>query len=393
MPVTVANEDSVVVLDSMEEAALSAGRFNWSAVFAGTSVAIAAIFFLLTLGSGIGLSLVTARGVASPQFFTLGAIYFLAAQAFGLAIGAHITGRLIGPKLETAPEEEFRAAAHGLVVWGLAAIATAAIVMISGWVAAGSAANLAALSGGANATMNSVAPNVAAYWTDMLFRPSAADQHAGLQWLRYAQADTGAQTDADQPSAQDQPQAQPMQAVPNNAPEPNNAVPSSQSPTAPATPGPTASERPQTTAPQKSPLIEIPQHSPLQSDETVETAPPPSGARNITADKAEVARILEVGMANGGVLSSYDRQRIANLIAADTDVGIEQAVRRIDDAVTTIHQNEVRDSEFALKSVRNASLWIAFALLFGAIVAAMAAVSARWADDAVTFGRSRREPV
>src|ERR1700745_3297586 len=100
-------------------------RFAWGPTFAGAVVGTATIFFLLTLGAGFGLSLVPATGVASKGFLTLGAIYFLAAQAMGFAAGGHLVGRLIGPMAETDREEEFRAAAHGLTVWGLCVTATA----------------------------------------------------------------------------------------------------------------------------------------------------------------------------------------------------------------------------------------------------------------------------
>jgi len=376
MTVATANEDSLIVVQD------EANRVNWSAVFVGVVIAIAATFLLLALGSGIGLSLVNAGEATGPRFLTLGAIYFLAAQAFGLAIGAHVTGRLIGPRLETTPEEEFRAAAHGLAVWGFAAIVTAFIVIVSGWVAAGSAGTLDLLSGGNSSAASSVTPNVAGYWTDMLFRPAAAEQHAALNGLRYAQADTGTQNDANPAQSVEQPPAQPMQSVPNTTPPATEATPAPEQ-TAP----PTTTNTAPTPERRRSPLTEIPAETPTTTPESQEAQP-----RNVAADKTEVGRILEVGMAKGGTLSPYDKLRIANLIAADTDVGLEQSMRRINDAEATIHQDETQAAEFARKSARNASLWIAFALLFGAIVAAVAAASARWEDDAVTFGRRRREP-
>ena len=381
MPVTVANEDGVVMVESSEEAADLSHRFHWSAVFAGAAIAIASIFFLLSLGAGVGLSLVSAKGVAEPRFLTLGAIYFLAAQAFGLAIGGHVTGRLIGPAPESAAEEEFRAAAHGLVVWALAVIVTAFVAIVSGWVAAGSAANMAAISGGANATTESVTPAVATYWADMLFRPMAGDQHASIGLIRYAQADTGTQTDADQ----NQTQVQPMQSVPSNS-APSSAPTTPPAPPAPA--APSTGEVTQPITPRRNPVIEIPPNGQASSDETANSVTPEK-PRDIVADKAEVARILEVGMANGGTLSAYDKQRIASLIAADTDASA-QASRRVDDAVATIRADEQRTAEFARRTARNASLWIAFALLFGAIVTAMATISARWTDDRKVLGR--REP-
>ncbi|HEY4112637.1 MAG TPA: hypothetical protein VGM17_01130 [Rhizomicrobium sp.] len=388
MAVAMANENSVVVV---EEEAGFGRRFDWSAVFAGTAIAIASIFFLLSLGSGVGLSLVSARGAVEPRFLTLGAIYFLAAQAFGLAIGGHFTGRLIGPAIENRRQEDFRAATHGLVVWGFAVLITAIMVLVSGWVAAGSASNIAAMSGGANATTQSVTPNVATYWADMLFRPSAGDQHASLAWVQYAQADSGTQTDA-QPQ-QNPPEIQPMQSnLPNNGTAPANAPASSPPSNAQSAPAANSDDEAQPAPTRRSSVIEIPQNGSADQGQQGGgeiNVPVQSGPRNVAADKAEVARILEVGMANGGTLSTYDKQRIASLIAADTDAGGE-AMRRVNDAVATIHNNEMRTAEFARKALRNASLWIAFALLFGAIVTAMSAVSARWEDDAIAAGR--REP-
>jgi hypothetical protein len=390
MAVTMASENGVVLVEETE--AGFGRRFDWSAVFAGSAIAIASIFFLLSLGSGVGLSLVSAHGAVEPRFLTLGAIYFLAAQAFGLAIGGHFTGRLIGPAIETGREEEFRAATHGLVVWGLAVIVTAIVVMVSGWVAAGSASSIAATTSGANATSESITPNVATYWADMLFRPSSADQHASLAWVRYAQANTGNQTDA-QPE-ENPPEIQPMQSnVPNSGTAPSSAPASSQAAPSGAQGAPAASSNneAQPAAPRRSQMIEIPPNgSADQGQQGGEiSVPVQTGPRNIAADKAEVARILEVGMANGGTLSTYDKQRIANLVATDTDAGGE-AMRRVNDAVSTIRNDEMRTAEFARRTLRDASLWIALALLFGAIVTATAAVSARWEDDAIASGR--REP-
>lgn len=100
-------------------------RFNWGVAIVGAVAAVAVTFFLLTLGSGVGLALVStqtsARGTATA--LTLGAIYFFAAQAFGFTVGGYLVGRLIGPEAENAKEEEFRAAAHGLAMWSVAVVA------------------------------------------------------------------------------------------------------------------------------------------------------------------------------------------------------------------------------------------------------------------------------
>lgn len=355
-------------------------RFSWGISFAGAAIAAAATLLLLALGAGVGLTLVRAQQTVEPAFLTLGAVYFLAAQAFGFAAGAHVAGRLIGPAPESAGEEGFRAAAHGLVVWAIGATGTAAFIAITGSAIFGGGLS-AALAIRAPGTTIAVTPAIASYWTDMLFRPPVTQEHASIAWQRYAQADTGTQTDAS-------PQAQPMQAVPAQP-----ALPAASPETAPNNP---SAEAPPATA-NSPPLQETPPagltiiRSPTSAQETQVPLPPP--ARNIEADKTEVARILEVDFANGGRLSASDKQRIASLIIADAGLGPEEATRRVADADQRLHDKTSRATEFARKAVRNASLWTAFALLFGAIVAAAAAVSARWTDDRVTFRPARREPI
>jgi hypothetical protein len=152
-------------------------EFSWSAVIAGALAAAAVIFLLLFIGSGVGLSLVSVPqgNVQSAQStITLGAIYFLAAQAFGFAVGGYLAGRLMGPLLENEDEELFHATTHGLVVWALGVVATATIIAISGLVLFSSALNASAIVGSANQTTQREAftPTTAGYWTDVLFRPA-----------------------------------------------------------------------------------------------------------------------------------------------------------------------------------------------------------------------------
>jgi hypothetical protein len=116
--------------------------------------------------------------------------------------------------------------------------------------------------------------------------------------------------------------------------------------------------------------------------------PPPS----LTADKAITARIIEIGMAKGARLNPFDKYRIAALIAQDTGVSAPEAQRRVDNAEARIHDDEVQAADSARKIAAHASLWIALSLLFGAFVSTVAAISARWEDDAVTFGWPRRDP-
>ena len=150
---TVLSEDTATIVGD------DASRFNWGAAIAGAVIATAVTFFLVTLGSSIGLALLPKPGATGwTGFLTAGAIYFFAAQAFGFVVGAHVAGRLIGPAAENTREEEFRAGAHGLAVWALAVVAGLVILALT------------AATGLRAAADTGTAP--ASYWADMLLIPA-----------------------------------------------------------------------------------------------------------------------------------------------------------------------------------------------------------------------------
>ena len=251
-------------------------HFNWGAAIAGAIAATAVGFFLLTLGAGVGLSLVPHGPKSAGIFLTLGAIYFFAAQAFGFAVGGYLVGRLIGPEIESSKEEEFRAGAHGLVMWAITIVAGLALVGLSS-VIAGST-----LYAGVGASRSSqVTP--AGYAMDELFR-SAANE-----------------------------------------------------------PG-------------------------------------------VIADKAEAGRILAADMIQADGANDADSALVARLVAQDSNISMPAAMARVADIQTQMRQ----DADMARKAASMASLWTAFALLFGAIVAVASAISARWTDDRITFSLAPR---
>ncbi|HEY2034271.1 MAG TPA: hypothetical protein VGH02_11350 [Rhizomicrobium sp.] len=359
-------------------------RFSWSAAFAGAFLATAVTFFLLALGSGFGLALTPARHVETPTFLTLGALYFLVAQAFGFAAGGHLAGRLIGPAPETAKEEEFRSAAHGLVVWALAVVATATLIAIGSLAAGGSAVAVAASSNKFGTQPAAMTNDYVAYWVDMLFRPAPGPSQASLDWTRYAQANSDTATDASPQSTAPNSSATPSPDFPEQTPPAPNAKPTEVMPS-----GTPATTTTQSAAPA------TPSTTTRMAPEDTVIPPPPSGfvpPANLPADKAEVTRILDVRMMNGARLSQYDKDRIAALVAQDTGMNLPAAQRRVDNAEARMQNETAEAAETARKIASYASLWIAASLLFGAIVAAAAAMSARWEDDRVTFGWPRREP-
>src|SRR5471030_954010 len=162
--------DTIVIADEGEEN--TGYRFSWGLAIAGGVAATAVTFFLLSLGSGFGLLLinpVTHSGASAPTFLTGGAIYFVVAQAFGFAVGGHIAGRLLGSLRESHLQEEFRAEAHGLIVWAVAVLATLTVVAVAGLSAANTGASVAALYG-RSSSKTEVTPS--SYLVDILFRPA-----------------------------------------------------------------------------------------------------------------------------------------------------------------------------------------------------------------------------
>ncbi|MGN6517075.1 MAG: hypothetical protein ACTHLR_14680 [Rhizomicrobium sp.] len=386
MPVTTVLSDegtATIVSGDNDNGDFFRHRFSWSAAFAGAFVATAVTFFLLALGSGFGL--VLTQHASTPTFLTLGAIYFFVAQAFGFAVGGHIAGRLIGPAPETTKEEEFRSAAHGLVVWALTVVATASLVAVGSLAVGGSAIAVAASSDRPGGTpAQAMTSTYVGYWVDLLFRPPPEPSQAWLGGTQYAQADTGNATDAAPPP----PPPAPANIPSTDFPESSGAPPSNgAAPPAPENPSAAApasgSSAPGTSTPSRAAPKDTfipPAH--------VGFTPPPS----LNADKAEVSRIIMVGMGNGEHLTQYDKDRIAALIAQDTGLALSSAQRRVDNAETRMREDTAKSLDVARKAASYASLWIAASLLFGAIVAAAAAMSARWEDDKITFGWPRREP-
>jgi hypothetical protein len=187
---------AVLTEDSATIVAEDGNRFSWGITIAGAVAATATSFFLLTLGSGVGLAFmsmpVTAR--AATGFLTLGAIYFLASQAFGFAVGGYLVGRLIGPQAENSKEEEFRAAAHGFAMWAVAVVASLLIVAASSTLAG------SAIAAGAASRNDMTASQ--SYWVDDMFRPAlyspqlAADKAEAARILAMAGATPLSESDS-----------------------------------------------------------------------------------------------------------------------------------------------------------------------------------------------------
>ena len=271
MTTTVLSDDTATIVSDG-----TANRFNWGAVLAGATVAVATGFFLTILGAGFGLTLMPRGG--STTFLSLGAIWVLAAQAFGFAAGGHVTGRLIGQAVETKKEEEIRAGAHGLVVWAVTV--------------AGSLARLAIVAASGAAQLHGDSPrsqsSISAYWADILLHPM----------------------------------------------------------------GP---------------------HDTVRGED-------------LAQDKLEAGRVLAADLHPGNTAHSYNRDDLVRLTMKNAGGSVAQAENRVDYVTGEMR----RELDMAQKAAGFAALWTALALLFGAVLAVAAAISARWEDDKIGFSMKRR---
>src|ERR1700761_2567895 len=108
---------------------------SWSAIFAGTVVAIAISVVLFALGSGLGFAAVSpwqSQGVSATTFAVTTAIWFIVVQWLSSAAGGYLAGRLRTRWIGThAHEVFFRDTAHGFVTWALATVLVAGLVVAS----------------------------------------------------------------------------------------------------------------------------------------------------------------------------------------------------------------------------------------------------------------------
>jgi len=104
-------------------------------------------------------------------------------------------------------------------------------------------------------------------------------------------------------------------------------------------------------------------------------APGRDGAR------AEAGRILDTGFARGEQIAPDDKERLAAIVSREAGISRDEATTRIERLQADVQAKTRHAADVARRTVSYASLWIAFSLLFGAIVASAAAVVARNQDD------------
>lgn len=182
---------------------------DWPAIIAGVVLATAISVVLISFGSAVGLNFVDfgyGTGVNPIVVGIVAASWFLWVQISSFMAGGYLTGRLRRRHFDANEDEsDLRDGAHGLLVWGGAAILGTLIAVGGIGAAASTAGNIAATatsaaSNVAQGTATAVDPN--AYVIDTMFRAdrpvdtSQARSQAGTIFAQAALND-GTFADAD----------------------------------------------------------------------------------------------------------------------------------------------------------------------------------------------------
>ena len=157
---------------------------HWGPVIAGAVLAAGIALVLHSFAAAIGLAVGSTAPTwrdASFALLFLSGLYLVLVAILSYGAGAYLAGR-VRSSWSTSPDEiEFRDGAHGLLVWALATLLTAAI-------AAGAAqavTRLAAPSGGTPGPAASVAgENLIAYDLDRLFRAEKRPANVDVTYAR-----------------------------------------------------------------------------------------------------------------------------------------------------------------------------------------------------------------
>jgi hypothetical protein len=164
-----------------------ASRVSWAAVVGGAFVSAAISLILLALGTGFGFTAISPWSNLATTASIIGTTaiaWLIATQIVSSALGGYLAGRLRTKWANVHTDEVyFRDTAHGLLVWALGLVVTAAFLTSAATSLAGDAALRGAGQNAATAGTETPAAsstsvlNPSAYMVDLLFRSSAANDH------------------------------------------------------------------------------------------------------------------------------------------------------------------------------------------------------------------------
>jgi hypothetical protein len=158
----------------------SSSGISWAAVIGGAFVGAAMSLILLALGTGIGLSSVSAwsnAGASASRIGVAAITWLIVSQIIASAMGGYLAGRLRTKWVNVHTDEVyFRDTAHGFLVWAVGLVITAAFLASAATSMAGGTAQMGA------SALSSADPNE--YFVDTLFRsdrPSSDPNDASIR--------------------------------------------------------------------------------------------------------------------------------------------------------------------------------------------------------------------
>jgi hypothetical protein len=168
---------SAVVVPATTGNEASASAVSWPAILAGAFAALALTVVLTSLGSGLGLTAISAwpnTGASATTFTISAGVGIIVIQWLSGALGGFVAGRLRTKWAGVHTHEVFfRDTAHGLLSWALATVvgtfllAAAASSVVSGGIHAASTV--------AGGSAQAAASSVSGYSVDSLFRSDHFD--------------------------------------------------------------------------------------------------------------------------------------------------------------------------------------------------------------------------
>lgn len=298
--------------------ATSESYVDWAAILAGGILALAMGAVLISFGAGLGLSLTSpygGEGVSASWLAIAAGIWFAWVMVTSFGAGGYLTGRMRRRAGDaTAPEVEVRDGAHGLIVWATGALVGTVLATF-----------------GATGLI-SVGVAAVGSATELVADAAESDYFANIM-LRGA--DTAEPTDAPAQSAPTDDAATPTDA--DGAP-----------------------------------------------DQPVDTAPAVAPSTTATAEEMvdpavqqQVAAVLARSATNGEMVER-DRSYLADVVAANTGLGPDEARTRVDEVNAEIEAARAEALE-AAEQARVAGVVFGFiaaaTLLLGAIAAMFAAAA------------------
>jgi hypothetical protein len=166
---TIVVNEAEGIVNELSEPQMPRAGISWAAVLAGAAVTAALTLLLLSLGVGLGASVVSpwgGSGVSATTFKVGTGLYLIVIAMIASGLGGHITGRLRHRYIGIHDNEVyFRDTANGFVAWAVSSIVGAALL----------ASAASGLVGGATTAATAAGQNsVAAPYVDKLLRADAA---------------------------------------------------------------------------------------------------------------------------------------------------------------------------------------------------------------------------